>query len=84
VLDGVLDLINQAGGNVLTLEDNFGGGLGSAIADALTESGDAFKHKQMFVKRIPKSAKTPDEMLKMCGLTATDVVKETKKLLGVD
>ncbi|MFN9971490.1 MAG: transketolase, partial [Phycisphaerae bacterium] len=82
--DGVLDLINQAGGNVLTLEDNFGGGLGSAIADALTESGDAFKHKQMFVKRIPKSAKTPDEMLKMCGLTATDVVKETKKLLGVD
>jgi transketolase len=82
--DGVLDLINQAGGNVLTLEDSFGGGLGSAIADALTESGDAFKHKQMFVKRIPKSAKTPDEMLKMCGLTATDVVKETKKLLGVD
>ena len=82
--DGVLDLINQAGGNVLTLEDNFGGGLGSAIADALTESGDAFKHKQMFVKRIPKSAKTPDEMLKMCGLTAADVVKETKKLLGVD
>lgn len=82
--DGVLDLINQAGGNVLTLEDNFGGGLGSAIADALTESGDSFKHKQMFVKRIPKSAKTPDEMLKMCGLTATDIVKETKKLLGVD
>lgn len=82
--DGVLDLINQAGGNVLTLEDNFGGGLGSAIADALTESGDAFKHKQMFVKRIPKSAKTPDEMLKMCGLTAMDIVKETKKLLGVD
>lgn len=82
--DGVLDLINQAGGNVLTLEDNFGGGLGSAIADALTESGDAFKHKQMFVKRIPKSAKTPDEMLKMCGLTAADIVKETKKLLGVD
>ncbi|MBS0190686.1 MAG: transketolase [Phycisphaerales bacterium] len=82
--DGVLDLINQANGNIITLEDNYGGGLGSAIADALTESGDAFRLKQMHVTRIPKSAKTPDEMLKMCGLTAQDVVKEAKKLLGVD
>ena len=80
----MLDHINNAGGNVITLEDNYGGGLGSAIADALTESGDAFRLKQMHVTRIPKSAKTPDEMLKMCGLTAQDIVKETKKLLGVD
>lgn len=82
--DAVLDLINAANGNVITLEDNYGGGLGSAIADALTESGDAFRLKQMHVTRIPKSAKTPDEMLKMCGLTAQDILKETKKLLGVD
>ncbi|MBS0188299.1 MAG: transketolase [Planctomycetes bacterium] len=82
--DGVLDHINNAGGNIITLEDNYGGALGSAIADALTESGDAFRLKQMHVTRIPKSAKTPDEMLKMCGLTAQDVLKETKKLLGVD
>lgn len=82
--DAVLDLVNAAGGNIITLEDNYGGGLGSAIADALTESGDAFRLKQMHVTRIPKSAKTPDEMLKMCGLTAQDILKETKKLLGVD
>lgn len=82
--EGVLDIINASGGKVLTLEDNFGGSLGSAVADALTESGDAFPLRQMFVNRIPKSAKTPDEMLKMCGLTATDVVKNVKQLLGVD
>jgi transketolase len=82
--EGVLDLINAAGGNVITLEDNYGGGLGSAIADALTESGDAFRLHQMHVTRIPKSAKTPDEMLQMCGLTAQDILKATKKLLGVE
>jgi hypothetical protein len=53
------------------------------VADALTESGDAFTLKQMFVRRIPKSAKTPQEMLQMCGLTSQDIVNETLKLLQV-
>ena len=59
------------------------GGLGSAIADALMESGDAFELAQMFVSRIPKSARTPDEMLEMCGLTAQDIVNRVMELLGV-
>jgi transketolase len=70
--DGVLDIIGQSGGNVMTVEDNFGGALGSAVAEALLESGDGFKMKQMHVRRIPKSAKSPDE-----------VVKNAMELLGV-
>ncbi|MBX3405394.1 MAG: transketolase [Phycisphaeraceae bacterium] len=79
----LLDLANANGGYVITIEDNYGGGLGSAVADALTESGDAFTLQQMFVRRIPKSAKTPGELLKMCNLTSQDIVETTMKLLQV-
>ncbi len=79
----LLDMINKNNGYVISLEDNYGGGLGSAIADALTESGDAFTLRQMHARRIPKSAKTPDEMLQMCGLTAQDIVKTAMQLLQV-
>jgi len=81
--DKLLDIVGENGGFVVSLEDNYGGGLGSAIADALMESGDAFELAQMFVSRIPKSARTPDEMLEMCGLTAQDIVNRVMELLGV-
>lgn len=54
-----MDVIGDNNGYVLTVEDNFGGGIGSAVAEALVESGDAFKLKQMHVKRIPKEQRRP-------------------------
>lgn len=81
--DKLLDIVAQNGGFVISLEDNYGGALGSAIADALMESGDGFELAQMHVTRIPKSARTPDEMLQMCGLTAQDIVSRVMELLGV-
>lgn len=79
----MLDLANENGGYVVTIEDNYGGGLGSAMADALTQSGDAFTLEQMYVKRIPKSAKTPQEMMKMCEISAQDVVNVVMRVLQV-
>lgn len=81
--EALLDLVLANNGMVLTVEDNYGGGIGSAVAEALVDSGDAFKLKQMHVRRIPKSGKTIDEMLKMCGLTAEDIKKGAMELLGV-
>ncbi len=81
--DKLLDIVGENGGFVISLEDNYGAGLGSAIADALMESGDGFELAQMFVKRIPKSARTPEEMLEMCGLTAQDITNKVLELLGV-
>ena len=78
-----LDLVQQSGGNVLTIEDNYGGGIGDAVAAALLESGDGFRQRQMHVRRIPKSARTPEEVLKMCGLTADDIKKQAMEMLGV-
>ena len=81
--DKLLDVINANNGYVISVEDNFGGGIGSALADAMTDSGDAFTLQQMHVKRIPKSAKPPDEMLQMCGLTAADILKAAMEMLQV-
>ncbi|MEM7623789.1 MAG: transketolase C-terminal domain-containing protein, partial [Planctomycetota bacterium] len=81
--DKLMDIIAANGGFAITLEDNYGGGLGSAVAEAMAAAGDAFQLCQMHVRRIPKSAKTPDEMLQMCGLTADDVVKQAMELLQV-
>jgi transketolase len=81
--DKLLDLVAANGGFVVSLEDNYGGSLGSAIADALVGSGDGFELAQMHVDRIPKSARTPEEMLQMCGLTAQDIVARTMELLRV-
>ncbi|MFT5424348.1 MAG: transketolase [Phycisphaerales bacterium] len=81
--DKLMDLVSENGGYVISLEDNYGGGLGSAIADALAESGDGFTLEQMHVKRIPKSCRTADEALAMCGLTAKDIVAKVLSILEV-
>jgi transketolase len=81
--DAFLDLAAANNGYVITIEDNYGGGIGSAVADALLDAGDAFTLHQMFVKKIPKSAKTPDEMMKMCGIDSASIVKQVMQLLQV-
>jgi transketolase len=79
----LLDLANENNGNILTVEDNYGGGIGSAVSEACTESGDAFTIEQMFVQRIPKSARTTDDVLTQCGLHHSDITRRAAKMLGV-
>jgi transketolase len=81
--EALLDLANDNGGNILTVEDNYGGGIGSAVADAVTESGDAFTIEQMLVRRIPKSARDEDGILKLCGLNHEIITSKAAQMLGV-
>lgn len=81
--DALLDLANRNNGNILTVEDNFGGGIGSAVADACAESGDAFTLQQMCVRRIPKSAIDEPSILRQCGLDAESIARTAAKMLGV-
>ncbi|MCH8822039.1 MAG: transketolase [Planctomycetes bacterium] len=81
--DSLLDIANQNGGNILTVEDNYGGGIGSAVADAVTDSGDAFTIQQMYVRKIPKSARSEQAILKLCGLHHTDITRTAAEMVGV-
>jgi transketolase len=77
----ILDLANENNGMILTLEDNYGGGMGSAIADAVSADGGGFNVKQLHVTRIPKSGRETDDVMAYCGLGVDDVVKAAMKLL---
>ena len=79
----LLDIANENNGNILVVEDNYGASMGSAVADACTASGDAFTIRQLHVRRIPKSARSPESILKMCGLHYTDITQTAASLLGV-
>lgn len=81
--DKLLDVIADNGGYAVTVEDNYGGSLGSAVADALVKSGDGFTLEQMHVTRIPRSARTPNEVLAQCGLTAEDIKQKVMQILQV-
>lgn len=79
--DAILDLANENNGMILTLEDNYGGGIGSAIADAVSADGGGFNVQQMYCRQIPKSGKNEDEILKLCGLDVDSIVKQAMSLL---
>jgi transketolase len=81
--DLIATLAEENHGRVLTLEDNYGGGLGSAVADVLAEYGGLFTVKQMFVRQIPKSGRTPDDVLRYLRLSVEDIVKTAVDILAV-
>jgi transketolase len=79
--EALLDLANENNGNVLTLEDNYGAALGSAVADVAAEDGGGFTVQQMHVRRLPKSGRSPEEVLAFCGLSDDDIVKQAMQML---
>jgi len=79
----LLDLANENGGNVVVVEDNYGGGLFSAVAEACVRGGDAFTVEPMHVTRIPKSARSADDILEQCGLDQKNIVSRVAAMLGI-
>ncbi|MBI1368031.1 MAG: transketolase [Planctomycetes bacterium] len=79
--EALLDLAQENNGMVLTVEDNYGAGVGGAVASALAEDGGSFTLKQMTVERVPKSGKTPDDLLKLLRLSADDIVRTARELM---
>lgn len=79
--DAILDLANRHNGMILTVEDNYGGGIGGAVADAVAADGGGFTVNQMHVRRIPKSGLTPDDLMSATGLCANDIATEAIQML---
>jgi len=77
----ILAAAKKTGGTILTVEDNYIGGINSAVAEAAAVTGEARVHA-MTVTRLPKSGKSGDDVLAYCGLGAADIVKRVKTLVG--
>jgi transketolase len=80
-LDGarLLETLERAGGRALVCEDNYGGGLGAAVAVLAAKHGKIRVQAQT-VSRLPKSARTAEEILTYCGVGAQQVADQALAL----
>jgi transketolase len=61
--DGILEIAARSGGEIITVEDNYTGGLDAEISSAIAQSGEHFRFKSVYVKHIPKSGREPEDLL---------------------
>lgn len=74
------EALRRAGARALVAEDNYGGGLGAAIAEVAARGGGVIVDT-LHCRRIPKSTRTPAEALDYCGLSANHVADHALTLL---
>jgi transketolase len=66
--EGILEIAAKSGGRVITVEDNYSGGLDAELAVQIVSRGAGIKLKSLFVHQIPKSGREPQEVLDYLGL----------------
>ena len=64
----VLKVAARSGGQVVTVEDNYTGGLDAELAIAIATADDDFTLKNLYVRNLPKSGKEPDDVLAFVGV----------------
>lgn len=77
----ILEHAARTQNRILVVEDNFGGGLYSAVAEAAAATTDNIRVLPRHVTRMPKSGRTPDDVLRYCGLHAEQLVDHVKTLI---
>ena len=78
--DEILRIGDDCRGQVLVVEDNYAGGIADEITAAAARSDLGVMVDALYVKSIPKSAKTPDEVLKMVHLSPEDIAAAAQKM----
>ncbi|MBK8914254.1 MAG: transketolase [Phycisphaerales bacterium] len=73
--------LSRRGGRVLVAEDNYGGGLGSAVAELAARNG-RMRCEALTVQRMPRSTRTSEEILEYCGVGAEQVADQARALLA--
>jgi len=75
----ILATARESGGTILTAEDNYAGGLHAEMAEAAAEAGEV-RVSGMTVKRIPKSAKSADEVFSHVGVGVEQIIENATRL----
>jgi transketolase len=71
---GIVDLSVRSGGRIVSVEDNYAGGLESELGVAIASSGAKVKLDPLYVRNIPKSGREPDDVLQYVHLGAKDIL----------
>lgn len=79
--DPILSASEKTGNKILCVEDNYSGGLGSAVAEAAAIEGQV-RVESMTCRKIPKSAKTPAEIMTYLNLSPMDIETRVRSILG--
>jgi transketolase len=69
----ILRIGDDCRGQILVVEDNYLGGFADEITAAAAASDMGVMVQTLYVKSVPKSAKTPEEILKQVNLAAEDI-----------
>ena len=67
-----------AGGTILTVEDSYAGGIGSELAEAAAAEANTPRVRSLTVHKMPKSGRTPDDVLGYVHLSVDDIVAAAK------
>jgi transketolase len=78
--EDILRIGDDCNGQILVVEDNYVGGVGDEIAEAAANSDLGVSVTRMVVETLPKSAKTPEEILKAVKLSPEDIAEAAQKL----
>ncbi|MBI4718726.1 MAG: transketolase [Planctomycetes bacterium] len=75
----ILSAARRSGGTILVVEDNYVGGLHGELAEAAAQTAEV-RVVGMTVRRIPKSAKSADEVFSYVGVGLQDIIDRAREL----
>ena len=75
----ILAAAKRTNNKILCVEDNYSGGLGSAVAEAAAVEGHVGV-ESMICRKIPKSAKTPAEIMAYLNLSPKDIEAKARSV----
>ena len=78
--DPILDIARDQGTAILTIEDNYSGGLHAELAEAAAQRGDV-RVVGLTARRIPKSAKTAAEVFSHVGVGLEYILQKAGALV---
>jgi transketolase len=78
----LLERAQQAGAPILTVEDNYTGGLASELAEAAAAETNAPRVRSLVVRNFPKSGRTADDVLDYVHLSTATIVEAARALAG--
>ena len=82
--DEILQIGDDCRGQILVVEDNYVGGIADEICAAAASSDLGVTVHPMYVQKIPKSAKTPEEILtQVHRLAAEDIAAAAQKIFDM-